>query len=143
MKKGRGTIKLGGFELICFILFCLPLLFLLILFMNVLGNGNAFNMMNSPMGLFLFSGFIIYVIALGYNVYNPHTWIKMDTKKKWKLCAILSIIAIILHFFFVQSNTNIIGRFISGFISSFIFLTGANALVLMLQGKATFSSKAK
>jgi len=144
VKKEKGKIKLGGFELFCLILFAYPLLFIP-MFMSALSNLESMSQLfQNPLLIFFVPSLVLSVVLLIYNLYNPLMWINMKIEKKWKLCAILSLITLIIALANPLMGSTGIGyfifKFIFWFIGAFLLFTGANTLALFLQGKAVFKT---
>lgn len=146
MKKEKGKIKVGGFELFCLIIFAWPLLFIP-MFLSSFREANLSlsQMLQSPLLMFIMLFLIFNITLLIYNLYKPLSWINIKIKDKWKLCAVLSLIIIVISLINPLIGNASIGyfimKFVSGCIYSFLTFTGANTLALFIQGKATFNTK--
>ncbi len=85
---------------------------------------------------------LLHLGVIVYSVKHPFGWTKMDIKKKWKVCAIVAAVGVVLEILVVK-DVAIIYDFLAKFIGFFFFFTGANASTLWVQGKATFKSQKK
>ena len=140
MKKEKGKIKVGGFELFCLIIFAYPLLFIPKL-LSMFSTLSLQQVAQYPLAALLFISFMISILLLVYNLYKPMTWIHMKTAARLKLCGIVSLIFVVFSILSNSSLFNLLTRFIFGFVTVFLTFTGANTLALFIQGRATFNTK--